>query len=137
MNDFTETSLRDLKRVYARAFSRSQLRIATGSGLTLSDILHHKISTEENTDTEKVDSVNVVLLPDYDCEHDSIKFSAKLSFDHFVGILKRKIFSIQPRPLFTLAKQTEKTWLISSHKCWDNVKNCQHYHEYNARKWDV
>jgi hypothetical protein len=132
LSDFTEPKLRVLKRVYSRVFTRSQLRFATGSGLNMSDIFdQNSLTGKNNADCENIDKVNVFLLPDFDLENDSNKISNKLSFDHFVKILKRKVFSIQPRPLSTLAKQTEKTWLFSAQKCWDSVKNCQHYHEYN------
>ena len=131
VDDFAESNLREVKKIYSQTLSRSQLRFATGSGLNVSDILQQNCSTAKNADDEKIDNVNVFLLPDFDCENDSLKISTKLSFDHFVGLLKRKIFSIQPRPLSTLAKQSEKTWMISAQKSWDSVKNCQHYHEYN------
>jgi hypothetical protein len=54
---------------------------------------------------ENVDNVNVCLLPDFDLERESNKISRHLNFEHFVRILKRKILSVQPRPLSTLAKQ--------------------------------
>ena len=112
LEDFNDASLRDLRRFYLRAFSQSQLRISSGHG-------------------ESFDRVNLCLLPDFELERRSNRFSASVNFEHSVRTLKQIILSIPPRPLSTLAKQTEKTWLVSAQKSWDSIKTCPHFNEFS------
>ena len=143
LEDFSPSRIRKAQKFYSNVFAKQsqvgQINWKYDTGLVrmtkaLSHLNHDICSGPGQNvnlffvpDLELSNAGNYQMRRNKSCEMCAVP---EISYEKLTSELRRRVLAVPPRPLNTVGKLTEKTWLNHAQKAWDNIKSSSFYVEY-------
>ena len=143
LEDFSPSRIRKTQKFYSNVFAKQsqvgQINWKYDTGLVrmtkaLSHLNHEScLGPGQNVnlffvpDLELSNAGNYQMRRNKSCEMCAVP---EISYEKLTSELRRRVLAVPPRPLNTVGKLTEKTWLNHAQKAWENIKSSSFYVEY-------
>ena len=143
LEDFSPSRIRKTQKFYSNVFAKQsqvgQINWKYDTGLVrMTKALSH---LNHESCLGPGQNVNLFFVPDLELSHagnyqmrrtKSCEMCAvpEISYEKLTSELRRRVLAVPPRPLNTVGKLTEKTWLNHAQKAWENIKSSSFYVEY-------
>lgn len=143
LEDFSPSRIRKAQKFYSNVFAKQsqvgQINWKYDTGLVrmtkaLSHLNHEScLGPGQNVnlffvpDLELSNAGNYQMRRNKSCEMCAVP---EISYEKLTSELRRRVLAVPPRPLNTVGKLTEKTWLNHAQKAWENIKSSSFYVEY-------
>ena len=143
LEDFSPSRIRKAQNFYSNVFAKQsqvgQINWKYDTGLVrmtkaLSRLNHESCSGPGQNvnlffvpDLELSNAGNYQMRRNKSCEMCAVP---EISYEKLTSELRRRVLAVPPRPLNTVGKLTEKTWLNHAQKAWENIKSSSFYVEY-------
>ena len=143
LDDFTPRRIQKMQKFYSKVMAKQsqvgQINWRYDTGIVrMTKVMSHL--TQQNC-SGVGQNVNLFILPDLELSDagdarktkrgsNGMSSLPEISFEKLTAELRRRILAIPPRPLNTLGKLSEKSWLNHAQKSWESIKASSFYVEY-------